>query len=294
MSFAHQQERIKEIEAYQSELRAKPREELRAFYDQERAKERQEQQAKAELEEQQRFFNQPHAKADFVHWSKATYWTLDEAIALSFGKAPEAVKWESVKGYCVSLQGPGSPFAVKYGRVRDLALRAKAWKQLSDPVLPSTFLAWARRMEIEVPAELVAQIEARGTVIADWKDMFDKLKTQSDGYIAAAQTRFAAKDGTIAELTQERDTLRVKATELESLIWEGFDPDSDTYPTELDIAMQAWRAVTNRLDPSKTPKGQVQDWLEHHYPNLSEEAKQRIAVVCNWEKSGGRPRRDEK
>ncbi len=170
MSFEHRQERIKEIEAYQNELRAKPREELQALYDQEQTKERHEQQAKAELEERQRFFNQSHAKADLVHWSKAPYWTLDEAIALSFGKAPEVVKWESVKGYCVQgvwlqgvpFQGPNSPFAVKYGRVRELALRAKASKQLSDPVLPSIFLAWARRMEIEVPAELVAQIEARG------------------------------------------------------------------------------------------------------------------------------------
>jgi hypothetical protein len=36
------------------------------------------------------FFNQPDAVADYDHWSKTAHWTLDEAIALSFGKAPEA------------------------------------------------------------------------------------------------------------------------------------------------------------------------------------------------------------
>jgi hypothetical protein len=44
---------------------------------------------KAEQEEGERFFNRPHANADFDHWSKAAHWTLDEAIALSLGKAPE-------------------------------------------------------------------------------------------------------------------------------------------------------------------------------------------------------------
>jgi hypothetical protein len=178
-------------------------------------KERQERQAKRELDEQQRFFNLPSAKADFTHWSKAAHWTLDEAVALSFGKAPEVVKWESVKEY-VSI----SPFAVKYGRVRDLALRAKAWGQLYDPVLPGIFLAWARRMEVEVPPELVVQVEARGIVIADWKDMFDKLKTQLDEYMAAAQTRFTENKGTIAELTQERDRLRECVAELEQAVQE--------------------------------------------------------------------------
>ena len=284
---------LSEIEAYQAELRATPPEELQALYEQEPADERREALAIAEMEDRERFFNRSYAEADFTHWSTAAYcWTLDEAIALSFGKRPEVVNWESVKRYVnVSL------FAVKYSKVRDLALRAKACKELCDPVLPSTFLAWARRMKIEVPAELVEQFEARGMVIADWKDMSDKLKAQSDVYKAATKTLFAAKDKKIAELTQERDTLRVKTTELESLTWEGFDPDSDTYPPELDIAMLAWRAVTNSRDTNVTAKEQIERWLEAHYPErrtLSNEAKQRIAVICNWEKSGGRPRRDEK
>jgi hypothetical protein len=46
-----------------------------------------------------RFFNQPHAAADFEHWSKLAHWTLDEAVALSSGKAPERVNWEAVSKY---------------------------------------------------------------------------------------------------------------------------------------------------------------------------------------------------
>ena len=77
-------------------------EDLQALYEQEHEKERVEQQAKADREEAQRFFNQPRAKADFEYWSKCAYWTLDEAIALSLGKAPQIVSWEKVKGYVLA------------------------------------------------------------------------------------------------------------------------------------------------------------------------------------------------
>jgi hypothetical protein len=50
-------------------------------------------------EEDARFFTQPQAKADFGHWSKAEHWSLDEAIALVFGKAPEIVSWDKIKTY---------------------------------------------------------------------------------------------------------------------------------------------------------------------------------------------------
>lgn len=74
--------------------------------------------------------------------------------------------------------------------------------------------------------------------------------------------------------------------------WKGFDPDSNTYPRELDIALQAWRAVTNKPHASKTAKEQIRDWIEKHYAKeLTAEAISRIAVVCNWEKRGGRPQR---
>ena len=181
-----------------------PLEKLQLLHGQKQAKGRQQTLAKVEFEEQLRFFNRPRAKADVTHWSKATYWTLEEAISLLFGKAPEVVTWKGVKEYCGSPQCPGSPFAVKYGRVRDLVLRAKAWKQLSDPVLPSIFLAWARRMEIEVPGELIEQVEKHGIVIADWKDLYDKLKEQFDKVVGDRD-----KIASICKIViEERDELK--------------------------------------------------------------------------------------
>lgn len=288
ISSDYREKRLLEIEAYQKELKTHPVNDLLALYHAEKAKESQEYRAKAELEEQKRFFNQPSAKADFGHWSKAAHWTLDEAIALSFGKNPQIVTWDRVKELTNI-----SPFAQRYAQIRDLAHRAMAWKQLYDPVLPGIFLAWARRSEIDVSQELLEQIEKRGIVVADWKDNYDKLKEQFDVLLA---DRDKVAD-ICRRLIQERDELKDRVVELDSLAWEGFDPDSATYPTELDIAMQVWRAVTNRPHADLTAKAQIENWLNQNYPDrktLSQEARERIAVICNWEKAGGRRRREIK
>jgi hypothetical protein len=186
-----------EIASYRAELESKPFEELDALYEQEKEKERQAAKLNAERE-RQRFFNHPQANPDFEYWSKAPYWTLDEAIALTFGKEPEFVTWEDVSAYLTV-----SPFAQEYARVRKLALRAKACGQLYDPVSPGFFLAWAKRHEIEVPTELTEQVEKRGIWIADWKDRYDRLKTQHDD----ALEQIKAMAGKINDLTNERDAL---------------------------------------------------------------------------------------
>jgi hypothetical protein len=158
------------VKAYRSELAALASEELVARCADARKQEAEANRLKAELEEQARFFNQPWTDADFTHWSKAAHWTLDEAIALSFGKAPESVRWEKVQ----SLLNV-SAFAFQYGRRRDLALRALQWKQLFDPVLPGIFLAWAKRTDITVPVALEAAVTSRGISVADWRSLYEEL-----------------------------------------------------------------------------------------------------------------------
>ena len=213
IAHADRQSGLPEIEAYNEELRKKGPAELQKLCDEERAKEAAERLAQAESEEQTRFFNQPYAKADFGHWSKAAYWTLDEAIALSFGKAPERVTWETMKPF-VDV----SPFAYQYSRRRDLALRAAASKQLSDPALPGFFLAWAKRTDLAVPSELEAAVTARGIQIAEWKthdlskeqsEQIDPLRSRDDKlqaqHAAAAPAPHDRPEKPLA--TRERDSL---------------------------------------------------------------------------------------
>src|SRR5262245_42045735 len=190
------------VEAYRKELAGLTPEELSTRYNAEFRKYWDEVRAKAALEESQRPFNQPDATADFEHWSKAAHWTLDEAIALSFGKAPEVVGWNNVQAYLRV-----SPFAVQYARRRDLAIRAMKWELLFDPVLPGIFLAWAGQNDIEVPARLISAVQKRGIQVANWQSLYDgsqKRLADAMAFIAKIETDWRsvleAKDAVIASL----------------------------------------------------------------------------------------------
>jgi hypothetical protein len=160
-----------ERDRYRSELQALPSEQLQSLYEDESAK------ALADLqrEEEARWFNQPHAVADFDHWSKAEHWSLDEAVALILGKAPEIVSWSRIESL-----SEVSPFVKKYGRLRDLAQRATAWKKLYDPVLPLLFLKWAKENDIEIPTALENKIEKFKGKLVDWKKEFEQQKAAYD------------------------------------------------------------------------------------------------------------------
>jgi len=74
--------------------------------------------------------------------------------------------------------------------------------------------------------------------------------------------------------------------------WEGFDPDDPCYPVELDIAFNAWRAVSKKPNKKEPVKRQIQQWLKAHHPELVAAQIERISTLVNWEKAGGRPSKE--
>ena len=72
-----------------------------------------------------------------------------------------------------------------------------------------------------------------------------------------------------------------------------FDKTSPSYPLELDAAIKAWLAVSSNKEKGK-PKAKIRAWLDSHatFKKLSNEAKERIATVANWDKLGGATRTD--
>lgn len=204
---------LAERDAYKQQLRAKTDLELQALVDAERAKELAERTALAAAQEQARFFNQPQAKADLPYWSKMSHWTLDEAVALSFNRAPEIVNWASVKPHITV-----SPFAFQYGRRYELCLRAVPWKQLFDPVLPGIFLGWAKRNKIDYPEELKKQVLDHGHAIIDWKSNYDELKALYDkllGLYEAIKNKSEANRAAVIEAEGERNALRRQVEQLQ-------------------------------------------------------------------------------
>lgn len=179
------------VREYRAELEAMPTDQRDALVQQQREALRQEEQTKAEKIEQERPFNRPHALAtqaiyDFA--SKCAHWTIDEAIAYSLGRNPKAVFPSAVEFAMKANPLVPSPFKERYDEIRELAKRAIQWKLLYDPVLPGIFLAWAKRTGIDVPADLLAAVQARGTQVADWKTLHDNAQKVIETLSATNET----------------------------------------------------------------------------------------------------------
>lgn len=158
-----------------------------------------------DLVERQLIYNLPRAKADFEHWSKMSYWTLEESTALSFGRDPEFINWKALESGALI-----SSFSQDYWRIRELAHRAKHMGQLSDPVSPGFFIAWAKRNEITFSAELESRVKARGQQIADWKTHYDNARSEigkAQDEIKKASAEMAAHREAMAGVIARKDEL---------------------------------------------------------------------------------------
>lgn len=150
--------------------------------------------------EAQRFFNQPQARADFAHWARLDYWTLEESIALCFGKSPKVVTKKSVEPV-----RDVSPFARQFMDALEIAARARAMDQIADSNIPGFFIAWAKRMELPFPAELEALVAKRAPII-DWQAACESWQARSQ----QIQEAYGKAMARIAEL--ERDLVAARAT----------------------------------------------------------------------------------
>lgn len=176
----------KEIAAYQQELFALSPDVVWQMHRSEKVKEGIEDLQRRNSKLAKDFFDQPQILADFKHWSRAAYWSLEEALALSFGWNPALVNWLSVGAHV-----PHSELAAEYARLRDLAHRAKVMGQLHDIMLPGFFIAWARRNQQAFPEALEALVVASGHQVADWKTAYDSLKERTEELESERQEELA-------------------------------------------------------------------------------------------------------
>lgn len=205
---------LDQAEAYRQELATTPAAERQALVAQARQEEIKRYNEYREIEEKKRFFNRPTADADFAHWASASYWTLDEATALSFGKDPRVVSWKAIEPH-VQI----SPFAKSFEARRDLIYRAGVMGQLAKQTVPSIVLAWAERMHIPMPMELAEAVKALGLQIADWKTLHDEAvenQEQLATLIDVQKNFIAAKDIESTNLRQHIEELNKRIRELES------------------------------------------------------------------------------
>jgi hypothetical protein len=111
------------------------------------------------LKEQQYFFNRPEANADYPQSAGMAYWTIEEAVALSYGKKPHKVTAERLS----RLVGLMHPFPGEYINRVDQVQRAVHTGDLSEPIKPSDFITWASGVGLTCPPRLLQLVCSKYT-----------------------------------------------------------------------------------------------------------------------------------
>jgi hypothetical protein len=163
-------EHVKIALARLSELRSMSDHDLDVLYEEQKEQDRREQKAKAAAEDPHRFFNKPDAQANFDHWGRMEYWTVDEAAALCLGKDPRQVNWASIRTLL-----DVSPFAARYRDIRVLIKRAAEIGEIGDPdrVHPEHFLIWAEKRALDLPVELKQAVQPNQTDTSEQERVAD-------------------------------------------------------------------------------------------------------------------------
>jgi hypothetical protein len=223
-------------QAYRDQLEAMPENEFQALIEEARKSEVERYRAFFEERERSYVFNQPSADADFAHWASASYWTADEATALSLGKDPRVVTWKLVSPHVY-----GSTFAKDFEARRDLILRAVAMGQLAELTAPSVAIAWAERMRISVPLALVDAVRAIGVQIADWKTLYDEATATGEQLLARLNERQDLQGAPRIDPKEKQLTTRERESLLKLVIGmaiKGYslDPNASRSPVAREIA----------------------------------------------------------
>lgn len=243
------QKQALEIKEYERTLRNMPESDLLTLHKRTLAEDTARARQNAIREENERFYNLKSADADFVHWSKAAHWTIDEAVALSFGKEPEVVTWKKIEPF-----KDKSIFVKAFARRRDLAMRATRWKKFHDLIPPITFIGWAKEIHLDLPQALISEVEKIGGIAINWHDQYVKLKAE----IATS----AGKQK--PESTRKTENLLQAITSIAVDAY-GYDPQSAKSTAPQDIA-DALAKHGKRID-AKTIRGWLKEGSELLPPN---------------------------
>ena len=107
--------------------------------------------------EAQHVLNHPRffiSQGEYVYWAKLAIWDLDQATALFLGRRPDEIDIARISHHAHKCK-----FAARYLDLKRL-METWYWKpSLPNPSGPHEFLQWARKMDVEVPADLVAAVE---------------------------------------------------------------------------------------------------------------------------------------
>ncbi|MBF9235430.1 hypothetical protein [Microvirga alba] len=107
-----------------------------------------------------RLFTDADTELERDFWLKKPRWTLEQAIAISFGRDPRYVNWTTVEPYASS-----SNHAYEYYKRRLIVLDTHAEGYLPDPIPSAEFIRWTLRINLHCD---VGEYELYGHAPPSW------------------------------------------------------------------------------------------------------------------------------
>lgn len=103
-------------------------------------------------DDEDRFFNQSDATANFIHYCQLKSWRKEEAVALFFGKNPEIVNLETLNNYLndptLNRRGSSSSFIDGYKKILNII---NSDLTLPEKASPKDFLTWFNNNRMLIP-----------------------------------------------------------------------------------------------------------------------------------------------
>lgn len=167
-------------------------------------------------------FHQDKMNADYAHWIKADYWTVEECLALTFGKNPNIINYRYVSEnrYCEANLGcVMTEFVKRYDKLLNLVERSiesgflktiqtygKALNTEKRRILPLQYISWAQSKSTALPKEL----EAIASKKIDYQDIAVKAMEANISFQDKCANLEAENKSLKEELKQKEDQRVIK------------------------------------------------------------------------------------
>jgi hypothetical protein len=233
----------------------------------------------------------PYAESNLAYWLKLDTWSYEEGIFLLAGIDPRSVHsifLDSFPDFSDAL--PLSCDSLLLQSERDFVEDRSNYPCNAESYRTYRQLADTKDQKVDSLKQLVASLDF-------------KLKSSLIGLGSPAPTSHSqTKRYTLSQFLNWAATESFKPEWLDWAVQQGyveaggsateapfFDADSDDYPELLHIAVRAWESAKSGV--GYTPKQRILAYLSERYPSLSDDARNAIATVANWKKTGGRPKK---
>lgn len=201
---------------------------------------------------------------DYDYWEKRDSWTIQEAIILSWGYEPP---------YLVSQAEPDYISALLSSDNLEAYINYITEKYKGDP--SQRPLSAARTLIKRI--KMIQHGMEEGTLPYKYKENLNRDTVKPADFICFALQRGLPVPERFQSMVQGLGSPTDKVPPY-------LDTNNDNFAPELSIAIDSWERIYSDPDAIKDNKGhidQIKAWLTKNHPELSNEAKERIARVIN-------------